>query len=168
MVSKLCILDRDGVLNVDTGYVHKSDSVQWIEGSREAIAFLNKLGITVIVVTNQSGVARGYFTENDVAKLHHWMQNEVEKFGGKIDRFYYCPHLPGATEKKYDIICECRKPKSGMIIQALADYQVNPAEAFVIGDSQRDIEAGERVGVKGYLFHGGNLLEFVRMIVSCS
>lgn len=167
MVNKLCILDRDGVLNVDTGYVHTPEEFQWIEGSKEAVVYLNQLGITVVVVTNQSGVARGYFTENDVRKLHHWMEIEIEKVGGKIDKFYYCPHLPGAKDKKYDIICECRKPKSGVMIQMMQEYHMNPAEIFVIGDNLRDIEAGERIGIKGYLFRGGNLLDFVRTIVSC-
>ena len=113
---KLCLLDRDGVLNVDKEYLHKPEEVEWIPGSREAIAWLKRQGVPVIVVTNQSGVARGYFTEDTVRKLHAWMEAEVKKSGGEISAFYYCPHLPGAAVKQYDVACECRKPKPGMIL----------------------------------------------------
>ena len=116
---KLCLLDRDGVLNVDKAYLHKAEDVEWIPGSLEAIAWLKKQGILVAVVTNQSGVARGYFTEDTVRKLHAWMQAEMKKSGGEIAAFYYCPHLPGAAVKQYDFECKCRKPKPGMILQAL-------------------------------------------------
>ena len=162
MKYKLCILDRDGVLNVDTGYVHEPDAVQWVQDSREAVAWLNRQGIRVVVVTNQSGVARGYFTEEDVQALHRWMQEEIGKKGGRIDAFYYCPHLPGAVVRKYDIICECRKPKPGMILRALSDFHADTSDAFLIGDSRRDVESAESVGVRGFLFTGGSLLEFVK------
>ena len=162
---KLCLLDRDGVLNVDKAYLHNTEDVEWIPGSREAIAWMKRQGILVTVVTNQSGVARGFFTENTVRKLHAWMQAEVKKSGGDIAAFYYCPHLPGAAVKRYDVECECRKPKPGMILQALSDFDVPPGNAFLIGDSLRDVEAAEAAGVKGYLYSGGSLLEFVKTIV---
>ena len=162
---KLCLLDRDGVLNVDKGYLHKAEDVEWIPGSLEAITWLKQQGIQVIVVTNQSGVARGYFTEDTVKKLHAWMETEVKRSGGEIAAFYYCPHLPGADVKQYDVACECRKPKPGMILQALKDFNVLPGNAFLIGDSPRDIKAAEAAGVKGYLYTGGSLLEFVKSIV---
>ncbi len=136
---KLCLLDRDGVLNVDKAYLHNTEDVKWIPGSREAIAWLKRQGILVTVVTNQSGVARGFFTENTVRKLHAWMQAEVKKSGGEIAGFYYCPHLPGAAVKRYDVECECRKPKPGMILQALNDFDVPPGNAFLIGYSPRDV-----------------------------
>ncbi len=162
---KLCLLDRDGVLNVDKEYLHKAEDVEWIPGSLEAIAWLKQQGIHVIVVTNQSGVARGYFTEDAVKKLHAWMETKVKKSGGKIEAFYYCPHLPGAAVKQYDVECECRKPKPGMILQALKDLNVPPRNAFLIGDSSRDIEAAEAAGIRGYLYTGGSLLEFVKSVV---
>ena len=162
---KLCLLDRDGVLNVDKAYLHKAEDVEWIPGSLEAIAWLKKQGILVAVVTNQSGVARGYFTEDTVRKLHAWMQAEMKKSGGEIAAFYYCPHLPGAAVKQYDVECKCRKPKPGMILQALKDFNIFPENAFLIGDSTRDVEAAEAAGVRGYLYTGGSLLEYVKSIV---
>ena len=162
---KLCLLDRDGVLNIDKEYLHKAEDVEWIPGSREAIAWLNRQGYRVVVVTNQSGVARGYFTEESVKRLHDWMAEEVKKAGGEIAAFYYCPHLPGAAVKQYAVDCDCRKPRPGMILQALGDFNVQPGDAFLIGDSPRDTEAAEAAGVKGYLYTGGSLLDFVQKIV---
>lgn len=162
---KLCLLDRDGVLNVDKAYLYKPEAVEWVEDSLKAIAWLNRKGIKVAVVTNQSGVARGYFSESDVIKLHAWMQEEVQKAGGIISAFYYCPHLPGAPVKEYDRDCNCRKPKPGMILQALHDFGVKPENAFMAGDSPRDVEAAEAAGVRGYLYPGGSLLEFVQGIL---
>ena len=162
---KLCLLDRDGVLNVDKAYLYKPEAVEWVTDSLKAIAWLNRKGIKVAVVTNQSGVARGYFTEDTVRKLHAWMQAEVKKSGGEIAAFYYCPHLQGAAVKQYDVECECRKPKPGMILQALNDFNVLPGNAFLVGDSPRDVEAAEAAGVRGYLYTGGSLLEFVKSIV---
>ena len=162
---KLCLLDRDGVLNVDKAYLYKPEAVEWVEDSLKAIAWLNRKGIKVAVGTNQSGVARGYFSESDVIKLHAWMQEEVQKAGGSISAFYYCPHLPGAPVKEYDRDCNCRKPKPGMILQALHDFGVKPENAFMAGDSPRDVEAAEAAGVRGYLFPGGSLLEFVQGIL---
>lgn len=163
--NKLCLLDRDGVLNIDKDYLHNPEDVEWIPGSREAIAWLNRQAVQVVVVTNQSGVARGYFTEETVRKLHDWMTAEVEKSGGKISAFYYCPHLPGASVQQYNVDCECRKPKPGMILQALHDFDVLPQNAFLIGDSLRDIEASEAAGVKGFLYTGGSLLDYIKNIV---
>ena len=163
--NKLCLLDRDGVLNVDKDYLHKEDDVEWLPGSREAIAWLNRRGYRVVVVTNQSGVARGYFTEDTVRNLHTWMAAEVKKSGGEIAAFYYCPHLPGAVVKQYDVDCGCRKPRPGMILQALADFNVLPGNAFLIGDSPRDVEAAEAAGVRGFLYTGGSVLDLARKIL---
>ena len=93
------------------------------------------------------------------------MASEVKKSGGVIAAFYYCPHLPGAAVKRYDVDCSCRKPRPGMVLQAMADFDVQPKNAFLIGDSPRDIEAAEAAGVKAYLYTGGSLLDFVHKIV---
>jgi D-glycero-D-manno-heptose 1,7-bisphosphate phosphatase len=162
---KLCLLDRDGVLNIDKDYLHQAEDVEWVPGSREAVAWLNRQGFQVVVVTNQSGVARGFFTEDVVKELHDWMAGEVKKAGGEIAAFYYCPHLPGAAVKQYDVDCSCRKPRPGMILQAMADFNVQPDHTFLIGDSPRDVEAAEAAGVKGYLYTGGSLLDLVQKIV---
>lgn len=162
---KLCLLDRDGVLNVDKAYLHRVEDVEWEPGCLETLAWLKGQGYQVAVVTNQSGVARGYFTEADVVKLHAWMQTEAERAGGAIAAFYYCPHLPGAPVKEYDVNCACRKPKPGMILQALQDFGVQPEDAFLVGDSLRDVEAAEAAGVRGFLYQGGSLLAFVQKVL---
>ena len=162
---KLCLLDRDGVLNVDKAYLYRPEEVEWVPGSLEAVSWMNRQGIRVAVVTNQSGVARGFFTEADVLRLHTWMQAEVKKAGGEIAAFYYCPHLPGAPVKEYDADCGCRKPKPGMVLEALRDFGVIPEEAFLVGDSPRDVEAAEAAGVSGFLYTGGNLLGFIKKIL---
>ena len=162
--AKLCLFDRDGVLNVDKAYLYRPEDAEWIPGSREAVAWLNRQGYTVVVVTNQSGVARGYYTEDDVHRFHAWMAGEFAKAGAKIDRFYYCPHLKEGTVAAYAVDCECRKPKPGMVLAAMRDYGAAPEDCFLVGDSPRDIEAAQAAGVAGYLFQGGNLLDFVQSI----
>ncbi|MDY6084337.1 MAG: HAD family hydrolase [Dialister sp.] len=154
-------LDRDGVLNEDDGYVHSFAHLRWIPGSREAVGLLSKQGKLLFVVTNQSGVARGFYTEQDVRTLHQAMNSEFQVYGGQIKEFFYCPHLPGAPIKRYDVLCNCRKPKPGMIQRAMAMYGICPEEAVLIGDSRRDMEAAKAAGIQGLLFPGGNLMDFI-------
>lgn len=164
MNKRLVLLDRDGVLNVDTGYVHTAAQWQWIPGAPEAIAYLSECGCRIAVVTNQSGIARGMYTEGQVQELQRFVNHQLAMTGGQIDRFYYCPHLPQAPIAKYDCVCECRKPSPGMIVRALQDFDCKPCEAVLIGDSARDLEAARRAEVDAYLFAGGNLYEFVRAL----
>lgn len=162
---KLMLLDRDGVLNEDSGYLYKKEDLVWISGALEALHYLQKQGIKVAVVTNQSGVARGYYTEADVKKLHKYMAEEAKKAGGEISAFYYCPHHPEGKLSEYTKACECRKPAPGMVFKALKDFNVSPGEALMIGDSIRDVEAAENAGVRGELFTGkGSLLDFIKEI----
>ncbi len=164
MDKRLVMLDRDGVLNVDMGYVHTSDQWQWVDGAPEAVAYLVKSGYTIVVVTNQSGIARGIYTEHEMKILHQWVNQQLHAQGGEISRFYYCPHLPNAPLKEYDCVCNCRKPKPGMIQHALRDAGRLPAEALLIGDRRRDLVAAMRAGVDSYLFSGGNLYDFIRRL----
>ncbi len=154
--------DRDGVLNRDVGYLHRAEELEWIPGAKESVAALCRKNISLFVVTNQSGVARGYFTEDDVRRLHDFMNEELAKSGGKITEFFYCPHLKGAVKAAYDKDCDCRKPKPGMILDAVKKYALAPKDCILIGDSPRDIEAAEAAGVRGYLFDEDNLYEFAR------
>jgi D-glycero-D-manno-heptose 1,7-bisphosphate phosphatase len=158
-------LDRDGVLNVDEGFVHKPEQVRWVEGAKEAVRFLNARGYLVIVITNQSGVARGLFGEEEVQALHGWMNRELQAHGAHVDAFYYCPHHPDGAREPYRRLCGCRKPAPGMLQRAMADWPVDPARSFLIGDHARDLGAAEAAGVPGFLFKGGNLLEMVRGMV---
>jgi D-glycero-D-manno-heptose 1,7-bisphosphate phosphatase len=154
-------LDRDGVINEDYGYVYKSKDLKWIKGAKESIKRLKDLGYYIFVVTNQSGIARGYYSENDVILLHEYMNNLLKQHGSSIDKFYYCPHHPKATVKKYKINCNCRKPKSGMIRQAISEWDIDIESSFLIGDSERDIISANNLGIRGYLFEQGDLLEFI-------
>lgn len=160
--AKAVFFDRDGTLNVDTEYLYKIEEFQWIEGAVEAIRYCNEKGYLAIVVTNQSGVARGYFTEEDVRRLHRWMNEDLKRRGAHIDAFYFCPHHPQGSVDKYAITCDCRKPAPGLVEEACRTYGIDPARSFFIGDKERDVECGRRAGVKGILFTGGSLLEVLR------
>jgi D-glycero-D-manno-heptose 1,7-bisphosphate phosphatase len=155
-------LDRDGVLNIDRGYVHTHEEFTWVEGAKEAVKLLNDRGYLVIVITNQAGVARGYYAEEQVESLHDWMNEELNKVGAYIDAFYFCPHHPTEGIDSYRLDCSCRKPKPGLVLQALAEWPVDPEKSFLIGDKTSDLAAAEAAGIKGYLFSGGILLDFVQ------
>lgn len=165
MKLKAAFFDRDGVLNVDKSYLYKIEDLEWIDGAKEALAYLTQQGYTVFVVTNQSGIARGYYTVDDMNKLHDFMVQQVAAAGGKIEKFYYCPHLPEGKIAEYAVECDCRKPKPGLILRAFEEYDINKDAAFLIGDKPRDVESAEAAGIKGYLFSSGNLLNFVKEIV---
>lgn len=165
MKLKAAFFDRDGVLNVDKSYLYKIEDLEWIDGAKEALAYLTQQGYSVFVVTNQSGIARGYYTVDDMNKLHDFMAQQVAAAGGKIEKFYYCPHLPEGKIAEYAVECDCRKPKPGLILRAFEEYDIDKDAAFLIGDKPRDVESAEAAGIKGYLFSGGNLLNFVKEIV---
>lgn len=165
MKDKFVFLDRDGVLNVDVDYLYRIEDFRWIEGAPQALAYLNKQGYRLVVVTNQSGIARGYYTVADMEKLHRYIQQELQPYGAKIEKFYYCPHHKEGRVPEYTCDCKCRKPKPGMLLQAYEEFPVDVERSFLIGDGKRDVEAAEAAGLKGYLFQGGSLLDFVKNIV---
>ena len=165
MKLKAAFFDRDGVLNVDKSYLYKIEDLEWIDGAKEALAYLTQHGYIVFVVTNQSGIARGYYTVDDMNKLHEFMAQQVAAAGGKIEKFYYCPHLPEGKIAEYAVECDCRKPQPGLILRAFEEYEIDKDAAFLIGDKPRDVESAEAAGIKGFLFSGGNLLTFVKEIV---
>lgn len=154
-------LDRDGVLNADRGYVHRPDQVEWIAGAQESVRRLNDLGYRVVVVTNQAGVAHGFYDEDRVHALHGWMQGELAAKGAFIDAFYYCPYHPEARVEKYRQKHVDRKPEPGMILQALTDLHIDRNRSFLVGDKPSDIEAARRAGIRGLMFPGGNLSAFL-------
>ena len=156
------ILDRDGVLNVDHGYVGEVARLDWIPGARAAVKRLNDAGLLVIVATNQSGVARGLFDLAAVDAVHEAMAADLAADGAHIDAFYLCPFLPDAPVAAFAHPDHPdRKPNPGMILRALADWKIDPGRALVIGDKDRDLEAGRRAGVAGALFPGGDLDDFI-------
>jgi D-glycero-D-manno-heptose 1,7-bisphosphate phosphatase len=158
-------LDRDGVLNRDIAYLHRAEDFFWIEGAIEAVKTLNAADYLVIVVTNQSGVARGFYEEAAVNALHAWMNEQLAQHRAHIDAFYYCPHHPQAKVAHYARDCDSRKPGPGMLLRAMREWPVRREGSFVIGDKEADMEAARRAGIPGYLFTGGNLQRFVERML---
>jgi len=156
-------LDRDGVLNIDHGYVHDPAALEWVAGAREAVAALTRAGLKLIVVTNQSGIGRGYFDEPAMDRFHAAMQADLTAVGGRIDAFYFAPHHEDAVLEAYRVADHPdRKPNPGMILRGLAAFGLRPDEAVLIGDKDTDVEAARRAGVEGLLFPGGDLLDFTQ------
>lgn len=162
MCRKAIFFDRDGTLNVDKDYLYKIEDFEWLADAPQAIRWANGHGYLVIVITNQSGVARGYFSEDDLHRLHEWMNEDLARFGAHIDAFYYCPHLPNGSVAAYAKECDCRKPKPGLIDRACADFNVDCGASLMIGDKPRDVECAEAAGVRGVLYRGESLLELLK------
>jgi D-glycero-D-manno-heptose 1,7-bisphosphate phosphatase len=156
-------LDRDGVLNEDKGYVHRWDDFHWIPGAKAAIAAYNRAGWIVVVVTNQSGIGRGYYAEDDMHALHARMNAELAEAGAHVDAIYFCPEHPEAPLERYrHPDPPNRKPNPGMILQALADWPIDRERSILIGDKPSDMEAAVRAGIRGLLFAGGDLEAFLK------
>lgn len=148
MAHKAIFLDRDGTINIDHGYVHQIDDFQFIEGVGKTLKTLQERGYLLVLVTNQSGIARGYFSEAQFEQLTEWMDWSLdEDYGVVLDGIYYCPHHPeGKGEYRQE--CDCRKPKAGMFIQAIQDLNIDPAKSYMVGDKLEDLLAAEAAGVK--------------------
>lgn len=144
-------LDRDGTINVEKGYVHQAHEFEFIPGAPEAIRLLNGAGFLVVVVTNQSGVARGYYDEEAVHRLHRFMDAELARDGAFVDAYYLCPHHPHHGVGPYRIECSCRKPLPGMLTGASRDMGIDLARSYLIGDKVSDVEAGLAAGCTSLL-----------------
>jgi len=154
-------LDRDGVINHDDGYMGTRERIRWMPNAAKAIRRLNEAGYLVFFFTNQSGVARGLFTEDELNALHDWMLTELAAQGARIDDVRYCPHHPDGSVEGYLEEHHWRKPSPGMIHDLMQHWPVRREGSFVIGDRPTDIEAAEAAGLPGFLFTGGDLDAFV-------
>ncbi|MGF1621995.1 MAG: HAD-IIIA family hydrolase [Rhodomicrobiaceae bacterium] len=158
-------LDRDGVLNADSGYPHRPDQIDWIAGAHSAVKRFNDAGWFVFVVTNQAGVARGFYSEADVRRLHRWMNAELRNRGAHVDDWRYCPFHPEGTIADYCRPHDWRKPAPGMITDLMAHWPVDKRRSFLIGDKASDLEAAENAGIRGFLFEGGSLDDLAERLI---
>jgi len=157
--------DRDGVINVNHGYVHTREAFDWIDGAAAAVKAVNDSGRWAFLITNQAGVARGYYDEAAIATLHAWVQQTLAEQGAHFDDIRYCPHHPEGVAPGYAQRCDCRKPAPGMILDLMAHWPVDPARSGVIGDKDSDLAAGAAAGLQGLLFTGGNLKDAVEVLL---
>jgi D-glycero-D-manno-heptose 1,7-bisphosphate phosphatase len=160
-MNKAIFLDRDGVINKDVGYVHKKSDFEFIQNAPEAIKTLNNLDYKVIVISNQSGVGRGYFSMDDVLTLQKFINDELSKTNAHIDAWYYCPHSPIDN-------CDCRKPKTLLVKRAIGDFNIDVSKSWFVGDKISDTLCAKNAGIKGILVGSGyeceyeNLFDFVK------
>ncbi|MGH9768677.1 MAG: D-glycero-alpha-D-manno-heptose-1,7-bisphosphate 7-phosphatase [Blastocatellia bacterium] len=149
MTNHAIFLDRDGTLNVEDGHITAPDQFRLYDFAAEAVRLINQSGRMAVVLTNQSGIARDYFTEATLLKIHELMEESLRLQGARIDAIYYCAHHPDYGSPPYRLDCDCRKPKPGLIERAARDFNLDLSRCFVIGDRYRDIEAGHAVGARG-------------------
>jgi D-glycero-D-manno-heptose 1,7-bisphosphate phosphatase len=156
---KAAFIDRDGVINEDRQYVFRSADFELIPGSIDALRALRAAGFLLVVITNQSGIARGLFGEKDYQALEAYMRERLSQAGVTLDCVQYCPHLPDAPLPEYRLDCNCRKPRAGMILSAAEQLQIDPARSILIGDRKADVEAGRAAGVgRCFLVRSGQAL----------
>lgn len=148
---KAVFLDRDGTINKEKQYLYKISDFEYMEGAVAGLKELSDMGYLLVVVTNQSGIARGYYTEEDYRRLDGWMRRDLLDKGVKIAGSYYCPHLPDGCVAEYAKECDCRKPKTGLYYRAARELGIDMAHSFAIGDRLRDLSICHESGVKGIL-----------------
>ena len=166
-MKKTCVafLDRDGVINsgkLNNGYIGSLEHFKWVPGAIKAIKFLNEKNYKVVVVTNQSGVARGFFTIKDVKKIHSYIQKKLKEKGAKIDAFYFCPFHKDGIIKRFKKNSLLRKPNIGMFRLVKKKWRIDKKNSFMVGDQKTDMEFAKRAKIKGYLFNIKNLYIFIR------
>lgn len=163
--TKIAFLDRDGVLNlsnIKNGYIGYVNDFKWIPGAKKSIKLLKEKNFKIVIVTNQSGIARGYFSNKDVYKLHRYLKEDLKEFGTKIDKIYFCPYHKDGIIKKYKKKSSLRKPGIGMFLKASKIWNIDKKKSFMIGDQKTDMIFAKRAKIKGYLFKEKNLYKFIK------
>lgn len=161
-MKKIVFLDRDGTINIEKSYLHKWEDFEFEKNAIAGLIKLKDMGFEFIVVTNQSGIARGYYTEEDLILLNSKMTEKLKEYDINILDCYYCPHHPEKGVGEYKIDCSCRKPEPGMLLKGIDKYDVDLKKSYIVGDKLSDLEAGERVGIKSILVktgYGKNIVE---------
>lgn len=161
---RVVFIDRDGTLNVEKNYVYRPEDFELIPRTAEALRLLRHYGYTLIVVSNQSGVARGFYTLNDVQSLENHIREILAKEHASVDAFFYCPHHPEGKVPAYSVDCDCRKPKTGLFDRANAQFPADLSHSWMIGDSLRDIEFGINAGLRPVLVRTGYGAETEKVI----
>lgn len=162
--NRAVFLDRDGTINVEKSYLYRTEEFEFIPGAPEAIRSLREAGYLVIVVTNQSGVARGYFDEEAVHRLHRFMDGELARIGAAVDAYYLCPHHPLHGVGPYRVECACRKPLPGMLLAAAEAHGIDLARSWIVGDKAADVEAGIAAGCRPLLVRTGYGADEARIV----
>lgn len=148
-------IDRDGTINEEMGYINHVSRFVLLPGVDEALGLLNNRGFHVVIITNQSGVARGYFPIELVHEVNHHMRASLERYGVRIDGVFFCPHHPRGSIKEYAVECLCRKPKIGLLQQAMETLEIDMAHSFVVGDRVKDVELARNANLKGIMVKTG-------------
>lgn len=154
-MKRAVFLDRDGVINKEKNYLYKIDEFEFVEGVITSLKKLKEEGFLLIVITNQSGVGRGYYSEEDVNKLHEFINMELMRENIQIDDFYYCPHHHIHGHGEYKKKCDCRKPNTGMLQKAIKEYSIDINKSYLVGDRKSDIDCGRKIGLKNLLVRTG-------------
>lgn len=159
LLRRAAFLDRDGVINIDSAYLSRWEDFQFVPGAVEAMRRMQQAGYALVVVTNQSGIARGYYSEDAYQLLTRQMRAALEAEGVKLAGVYHCPHHPSGRVPELAIDCDCRKPAPGMILRAAQELQLDLPHSFLVGDKDSDLQAARAAGVgRAYLVHSGHVL----------
>lgn len=150
-MKRIAFIDRDGTINIEKNYVHRIEDFEWIPGSLEALQALTQAHILIYIITNQAGIAKGLYTEEDLKFLNQQLLEITQKAQIKIQDILYCPHHPQGSVKKYSIACDCRKPGSALIQKVLEQEKLKPEQAVLFGDKNTDIQAGQSLNITSYL-----------------
>lgn len=146
-------LDRDGTINLDKHYLYRKEEFEFLPGAIEGMKKLQDMGYLLIIITNQSGIARGYYSEQQYKDLEEWMVEELEMAGVHVSGIYYCPHLPVASVNEYAVSCECRKPGLGLFVKAIQEHDIDVKKSIAIGDKLRDLEICKNSKTRGFLVY---------------